>query len=154
MRSNLSAAALLLAPLSAAAAPDGAAIFTARCVQCHQADATGADGLAPSLAGTLKDYLASADGRQYLSQIPISGMGGRIESQGRVIVGLMPNFRTDLTDADIAAVVNYVLGHFNGVMGADAEHPITPAAVAASRAATPTPTDTRKLREKIKAAAK
>jgi mono/diheme cytochrome c family protein len=146
--------ALLLAPLPAAASPDGAAIFTARCGACHQADGTGADGLAPSLAGTLKEYLASDDGKKYLSQILVSGMGGRIESQGRVVIGMMPNFRADLPDTDMAAVLNYVLGHFNGVTGTDAANPIEPAAVAAARAGAPTPTDTRKLREKIKAAAK
>ena len=136
--------------LAGAAAPHGASIFTNRCTPCHQANAEGADGLAPSLAGTLKAYLATGDGRKYLSQILVSGMAGRIESQGRVVVGMMPNFRADLSDADIAAVLDYVLVHFNGVDGA----PITEADVAAARAAGPTPTDTRKLREKIRAAAK
>jgi mono/diheme cytochrome c family protein len=134
----------------AAAAPDGAAIFAARCVPCHQADATGAIGLAPPLAGTLKNYPASADGKQYLSQIAVSGMVGRIESQGHSFVGLMPSFKADLSDAEIAAVVNYVLGHFNGVAGA----PISTEAVAAARQAGPTPTETRKLRDKIKASEK
>jgi mono/diheme cytochrome c family protein len=136
--------------LAAAASPDGAALFAARCVPCHQADATGADGLAPSLAGTLKNYLTTTEGKQYLSQIAVSGMAGRIESQGRVVVGMMPSFKTDLSDAEIAAVVNYVLGHFNGV----ADAPIAPAAIAAARQAGPTPTETRKLREKIKASEK
>lgn len=136
--------------LAAAAPPDGAALFAARCVPCHQADATGADGLAPSLAGTLKNYLTTTEGKQYLSQIAVSGMAGRIESQGRVVVGMMPSFKTDLSDAEIAAVVNYVLGHFNGV----ADAPIAPAAIAAARQAGPTPTETRKLREKIKASEK
>ncbi len=81
-------------------------------------------------------------------------MAGRIESQGRVILGMMPNFSADLSDADIAATVDYVLGHFNGVAGADATTPITPAAVATARAAAPNSSDTRHLREKIKAAAK
>jgi mono/diheme cytochrome c family protein len=146
--------AFLLANGAAHAAPDGAAIFAARCVQCHQQNAEGADGLAPSLAGTLKDYLTTDDGRKYLSQILVSGMAGRIESQGRVVVGMMPSFRTDLSDADIAATVDYVLAHFNGVATASADAPVTPEAVAAARAATASPSDTRHLREKIKAAAK
>ncbi len=154
LRINAVLALALLVPVAARAAPDGAAIFTARCVACHQADATGADGLAPSLAGTLKGYLGSDDGRRYLSQIAVSGMGGRIESQGRVVVGLMPSFKADLSDAEIAAVVDYVLGHFNGVAGAGVDMPVTPAAVAAARAAGATPGETRKLRERIKAAKK
>jgi mono/diheme cytochrome c family protein len=141
----------LLAAPPASAAPDGAAIFAERCVACHQADAQGADGLAPSLAGTLKDYLATEDGKQYLSQLLISGMGGRIESQGRVVTGLMPSFAADLNDADIAAVLGYVLARFNGVTSPT---PIAGAAIAAARAHPPTPTQTRKLREKIKEAAK
>jgi mono/diheme cytochrome c family protein len=153
LRIDFFVTALLIAPALAAAAPDGAAIFSARCVACHQADGTGADGLAPSLAGTLKAYLATPDGKQYLSQILVSGMGGRIESQGRVVIGMMPNFRADLTDADMAAVLNYVLTHFNGVADTSATGPITPTAIAAARTAAPTPTDTRKLREKIKATA-
>jgi mono/diheme cytochrome c family protein len=139
---------------AARAAPDGAAIFAERCTPCHQANAQGADGLAPSLAGTLKEYLSTDDGRKYLSQILVSGMAGRIESQGRVIIGMMPNFSVDLSDADIAATVDYVLGHFNGVAGTDATTPITPTEVAAARAAAPNSSDTRHLREKIKAAAK
>jgi mono/diheme cytochrome c family protein len=154
-RFRLSSAWLISAALfGGGAAPDGAAIFTANCARCHQADATGAVGLAPSLAGTLKDYPATADGRTYLSQIAISGMAGRIESQGHAFVGLMPSVRASLSDAEIAAAVNHVLGHFNGVDGTSADTPITVAAVAAARQASPSPNDTRKLREKIKAAAK
>ncbi len=145
---------LILQGAAARAAENGGAIFTERCTPCHQANAEGADGLAPSLAGTLKDYLGSDEGKKYLAQILVSGMAGRIESQGRVVVGMMPNFRTDLSDADIAATVDYVLGHFNGVAGTSADAPITVASVAAARAAGPTPTETRKLREKIKAAKK
>jgi mono/diheme cytochrome c family protein len=131
-----------------AASPDGAAIFAEKCTRCHQANAAGADGLAPSLAGTLADYAKSADGRQYLSQILISGMAGRIESQGRTIVGLMPRFANDLDDAQISATLNYVLATFNGVSSS----PVTAAAVADARQRAPSPNETRKLREKIKAA--
>jgi mono/diheme cytochrome c family protein len=150
IKAHRAAVLLAAALLAGAAAPDGATIFAGRCTPCHQANAEGADGLAPSLAGTLKAYLATDDGRKYLSQILVSGMAGRIESQGRVVVGMMPNFRADLSDADIASVLNYVLVHFNGASGA----PMTASDVAAARAASPTPTDTRKLREKIKAATK
>jgi mono/diheme cytochrome c family protein len=134
----------------AAAAPDGAAIFAARCAQCHQADAMGADGLAPALAGPLKAYAGSDIGRQYLSQILVSGMAGRVESQGRVIVGMMPRFADDLNDADMAAVLNYVLAKFNDVPGA----PITVGAVAAARARHPSPKDTHQLRAAVVTAAK
>ena len=132
-----------------ARAADGAAIFAAQCTRCHQADAAGADGLAPSLVGTLKGYAGSAEGVRYLSQILVSGMAGRVESQGRVIVGMMPRFAGDLNDADMAAVINYVLLKYNGVGGA----PVGVAAVADARARGPSPGDTHKLRAALKAAA-
>lgn len=138
---------LCLAATPALAAPDGAALFATHCAQCHQATGEGAEGLAPSLVGTLKDYLSAADGKTYLAQILVSGMAGRIESQGRVVVGIMPSFAPYMSDAELAAVIDYALDHFNGVSG----DPITPDQVAAARAAKPTSTTEHKLREQIKA---
>jgi mono/diheme cytochrome c family protein len=150
LSARLISAAWLAAAPAALAAPDGAASFADHCVVCHQADAQGATGLAPSLAGTLAPYASTAQGRQYLSQILISGMAGRIESQGQTLIGNMPAFATTLDDATIAATINYVLATYNGVAAA----PITPASVAAARAAAPSAADTRHLRAAILAGSK
>jgi mono/diheme cytochrome c family protein len=125
--------------------PSGAQIFNERCALCHQQDAHGAPGVAPSLAGTLAKYTSSPDGKKYLSQIVLSGMVGKIPTEGHSFSGLMPSFQTDFSDAEIAAVVDYVLAHFNAV----AKPPITAQDVAAARAQNPVATDTRHLREKI-----
>jgi mono/diheme cytochrome c family protein len=85
-----------------------------------------------------------------LSQILVSGMAGKIESQGRVIVGMMPSFSGDLDDASLAATINYVLAAYNGVTGS----PVGVEAVAAARGRAPSAGDTRKLRAAIKAAEK
>jgi mono/diheme cytochrome c family protein len=141
--------------LAGAAAPafgandQGKAIFAERCVLCHQEDAHGAAGVAPSLVGTLAPDLGSSEGKRYLSQILVSGMVGPIITEGHKFSGLMPTFRADLSDGEIAAVINYVLGTYNGVADATAISPIAPADVAAASATNPVATDTRKLRESI-----
>jgi mono/diheme cytochrome c family protein len=136
---------LLLAGPAHAADPPGAAIFNERCALCHQPDAHGAPGVAPSLAGTLARYATTTDGKKYLSQIVLSGMVGKIPTEGHTFSGLMPSFAPDFSDEQIAAVVDYVLAKYNGV-----EKPVIAAAdVAAARAQNPVATQTRHLREKI-----
>jgi mono/diheme cytochrome c family protein len=127
----------------------GQKIFKDRCVVCHQEDAHGAAGVAPSLAGTLVRHLGSAEGKRYLSQILISGMLGSIDTEGHKFSGLMPSFRADLSDADIAATINYVLGTFNGVGDTSATSPITPQDVTTAAATNPVPTATRALRQSL-----
>ena len=127
----------------------GEKIFKERCVVCHQEDAHGAAGVAPSLAGTLARHLDSADGKRYLAQILISGMVGPIDTEGHKFNGLMPSFRADLSDADIAATINYVLATFNGVSNASATDPITPQDVSTASAANPVPASTRALRQSL-----
>jgi len=138
-------ACFLVCAFTTARAEDGAAIFNERCALCHQADGHGAPGVAPSLAGTLARYTATPDGVKYLSQIVLSGMVGKIPTEGHSFSGLMPNFENDFSDAQIAAVVDYVLATYNGV----SKKVITAADVAQARAENPVATQTRHLREKI-----
>jgi mono/diheme cytochrome c family protein len=127
----------------------GQKIFKERCTVCHQEDAHGAAGVAPSLAGTLARHLGSPEGKRYLAQILISGMIGSIDTEGHKFSGLMPSFRADLTDAEMAATINYVLGTFNGVSDASATSPIAPQDVSTAAATNPAPTDTRALRQSL-----
>jgi mono/diheme cytochrome c family protein len=129
----------------------GHKIFKERCVLCHQEDAQGAAGVAPSLVGTLVPYLASAEGKRYLAQILISGMIGPIDTEGHKFNGMMPSFRADLSDSEIAAIINYIMGAFNGVSDAGATTPVAPEDVAAAGASNPIATGTRALRQALKA---
>jgi mono/diheme cytochrome c family protein len=135
---------LLLATLPAhgAATPDGAQLFAQNCAICHQPDGAGAIGLAPALAGTLKDFANTAEGKTYLSQILISGMAGSIYTQGHKFSGLMPPFADKLGNDEIAAVLAYVLQNFNGVQGTI----VTAQDVAAARARNPSTSDTHHIR--------
>jgi len=136
-----------LAPHALAASP-GEATYQAQCAACHQPDGAGAAGLAPPLRGHLAHYLSTQDGRAYLARILISGMVGPITVDGAPFSGLMPSFAR-LDDATLAATIDYVLVSMN-----DAGAAIEPQAIAAARAAQPTPVGTRKMREKIVAPGK
>jgi mono/diheme cytochrome c family protein len=129
----------------------GQTIFRERCALCHQPDALGAAGVAPSLAGTLVQFLGSAEGKRYLAQILISGLIGPIDTEGHKFSGLMPGFAADLSDAEIAATINYVLGTYNGISDAGPASPIGTADVAAARAANPVGAGTRALRQSLRA---
>ncbi len=100
-------AAALLAAATGSAAADGAAIFDANCAFCHQAGGVGVPGQFPRLAGRVGAIAANPEGKKLLSQILLSGMGGRIAVDGEQIIGVMPAFDT-LSDDDIAAVLSYL----------------------------------------------
>jgi mono/diheme cytochrome c family protein len=85
-------AAATLAKAACAQVPDGAAIFKQNCAACHQAQGQGVAGAFPALAG---DAFVQGDPRA-AAQLLLNGRGG------------MPNFREDLTNAQIAAVLSYV----------------------------------------------
>jgi mono/diheme cytochrome c family protein len=84
--------ALALASAAHAEPPDGAAIFKQNCAACHQAKGQGVPGAFPALAG---DAFVQGDPKA-VAHVLLNGRGG------------MPNFREDLTNDQIAAVLSYV----------------------------------------------
>ncbi|HET7777198.1 MAG TPA: cytochrome c [Rudaea sp.] len=97
---------------------DGASLYRAICQGCHMADARGAQGagMYPALAANPK--LASA---AYPALTVLQGRRG------------MPAFAENLSDQQVAEVVNYVRGHFDNHF-ADS---VTPGDVARLRASLP-----------------
>ncbi len=83
---------------------DGAAIYAARCVACHQSNGAGVAGVFPPLA---KSRWVLGDARQSVG-IVLQGLQGEIEVQGQKYNGVMPAFREVLTDAELAAVLTHV----------------------------------------------
>ena len=106
------ACALLACAGSGPVRADGAALYAAHCVACHQPDGNGAEGLAPPLAGVLQQWAKLAAGREYLAQVLVSGMVGSITSRGVKYNGNMPS-AADLSDEELAAVMGYVMSNFN-----------------------------------------
>ena len=137
VRSNLAAAAeygdqRTLADLrqrlkTAAPAADGAAIFAARCAACHQAGGTGLPGVFPPLAGS--NWVNGRDST--VVQILLHGIQGTLTVNGVAYNGAMPTFGSQLSDAEIAAVLTYVRGQWGNKAG-----PVGAALVSTQRAAT------------------
>jgi mono/diheme cytochrome c family protein len=127
-------AALLIASIAngAAAATGGNGVYDVNCAFCHQVRGIGLAGQFPRLAGRVDVIAADPAGRSYLIAIVLHGMAGRIEVDGAPMTGLMPGFPT-MSDADVAAVLNYV----SGLSDSKGKRPpqFTAKAVAAARAA-------------------
>jgi mono/diheme cytochrome c family protein len=93
------------APATPAAAVDGAKVFKEQCSACHQPNGQGVAGQFPPLAGNRDLFLS----RTYPVMVVLGGLSGKIEVEGKTINSVMPplNF---LSDAEVAAAVNYVRG--------------------------------------------
>jgi mono/diheme cytochrome c family protein len=105
-RSLLPSALGLLIMTSAALAQSNRTYDTT-CGLCHQSGAIGLKGQFPRLAGRVNPLAAEQSGRAYLIRVVMFGLAGRIDVDGASISGVMPSFQ-GLTDADIAAVLNYL----------------------------------------------
>ncbi|MGB6105218.1 MAG: cytochrome c [Pusillimonas sp.] len=112
---------------SAGGAVNGAQIYTAQCVACHQASGQGLPGVFPPLAES--EWVT---GKAALAvQIVLHGVTGELTVAGTSYNGVMPMFKDKLDDAQIAAVVSYIRSSFG-----NAADPVDAAAVASERAAT------------------
>jgi mono/diheme cytochrome c family protein len=153
MRRLILASLLLATPALADSKLDLAAgqkLYAENCAVCHQPDGTGAPGSVPPLKQTLKFYLDSAPGKQYLAQILVTGMAGPIDTTNGHYTGVMPPFGR-LDDASLANLIGYALVKFNGVKAGDA--PIKASEIAAARTGGGTAASARQLRTQAKDAA-
>jgi mono/diheme cytochrome c family protein len=102
-------AALLLLASAGVAAADGQAVFDANCAVCHQGGGVGVPGQFPRLAGRAGAMAAKPEGKMFLTQVLLNGIGGRITVDGEQILGVMPAFDS-LSDPELAAVLTYITG--------------------------------------------
>ncbi len=115
-------AAYLVLALALGAAPAGAAELSAqtnfvlRCTGCHGMDGSGSEQAGiPDFRGYVGSFARSADGRRYLMHVP-----GVVSSS--------------LTNAEIAAVMNYVMTTYAGASRDPEAKPFTEAEVTQLRA--------------------
>ncbi len=120
------------AEVAAGAKVDGAAIYGTRCASCHQADGKGIPGTFPPLAGS--PWLVGE--ASVPLRIVTGGLQGPIDVLGATYQGVMPAFGSQLSDAEIAAVLTHVRGGFGNTASQ-----VTEAQVAEVRAATSTRRD-------------
>lgn len=82
---------------------DGAQVFAANCVACHQSNGAGLTGVFPTLVDS-RWVLGSSE---RLVQIMLYGIQGPIKVQGVEYNGVMPAFAR-LSDAELAAVTTHI----------------------------------------------
>jgi mono/diheme cytochrome c family protein len=88
----------------------GARIFEGVCASCHAWNGAGRETPYAALAGS-----QAVNDPQGVNLVQVMLAGANLETgQGR---GYMPSFRSAYSDAEIAAVANYVIGHFGGKTG-------------------------------------
>jgi mono/diheme cytochrome c family protein len=78
---------------------------------CHQAAGAGVPGSFPRLAGRAGALADLPAGRKLMMSAVLDGIAGKLQADGQTVVGVMPPL-AQLSDADIAAVLNYV-GHLD-----------------------------------------
>jgi mono/diheme cytochrome c family protein len=127
--------------LGLALAQDGAELYSQYCSSCHQPTGLGVPGAFPSLKGL--DQLAKTDeGRVYLIRAVLFGLQGPLKVGSATYNGLMPGFGQQLSDAQVAALLNHLLSSF----GNKNPRPITPEEVKKVRANPLKPQDVAKSR--------
>lgn len=103
----------------------GESVYLTRCASCHQPTGLGVPGAFPPIVGS--EWLAG----DVPIRIVLRGLQGPIEVAGAAYTGVMPAWADQLSDDEIAAVVN----HERQMAGVN-EPPVDAAAVAALRTQT------------------
>jgi mono/diheme cytochrome c family protein len=143
LRSAAMLGALSLPFAAGASVADGQALFNGTCAACHQPGGTGSPGLAPPLADLPLWKRLGASAGTYLQGVMLAGMSGSIEVEGQVYVGLIMPPQERMTNEELAAIGNYILGTLNGLPSPA----LTEASVAQVRAAPPAHAILREIRK-------
>ena len=104
----------------------GRVIFQKICAACHQQEGEGKEGVAPPLAGS--EWVKAPNGER-LVRIVLNGLSGPIQVQGKTWNLVMPPWRENLDDEQIALVLDYIRSQWGGEGAA----PIKPDMAAAAR---------------------
>jgi mono/diheme cytochrome c family protein len=87
------------------AAPDGKALFNTNCSSCHQTDGQGVKGSFPPLAGNPD---VTAEDPTKIIHIVLHGLDDPITVKGTKYNGGMPAWRSQFSNAEVAAILTYV----------------------------------------------
>jgi len=109
-----------------------AQVYASNCSACHQPTGAGIPGAFPPLAGHAADLYGAEGGRSYLIDVLLYGLQGPITVNGMNYNGLMPAW-AQLSDEQIAALVNHSVAGFAGSDAPEGFDAIRPSEVAAQR---------------------
>jgi len=130
----------------------GAMVFAERCAICHDTSGNGVVGFGPPLAGPAAARAKTPGGREYLAQVVVHGISGVFESGGqRQFAAMTP--APNLSDAELAAVLNHVLATLNAAALPAGFAPIVPAEIAAARKVARTPAELHRTKAALERAA-
>lgn len=141
------AAALVLASVGTSSA-GGAEIYAANCQVCHQPDGNGLIAQYPALADSIGRYVGLPQGREYLVHVVSYGLFGSVQVHGQLFFGTMQAW-PQLSDRDVADVLDFVLTKFNSKLLPKDFKPFTAAEVHKYRAKVVGPVDNYQARDKL-----
>lgn len=142
MRLRLIATGLTLLTAPVLADDAGRALFDDNCSGCHQTGGIGSPGLAPPLVDAALFAGFGENAPAYVAGVLLGGLSGQIVADGEVYAGLAMPSQSWMTDEELIAVGNYVLGELNGLSGR-----LTPATVTRMRAKVPSHIELQALRQ-------
>jgi mono/diheme cytochrome c family protein len=127
----------------------GRSVYNANCASCHGAEGAGIPGAFPPLAGHAVDLMNPDGGSILLIDTLLYGLQGPIEVDGASYNGAMPGWQ-QLDDAQVAAVINYIVTSWGNVDALDEDTVlVAPADVAAERDKGLSPADVLALRAEV-----
>jgi len=100
---------------AAAAAAQGKKVYETVCGICHGVDGMGKPNQAPPLAGS--EWVITG-GFHRLAQIPLNGLNGSLQVEGKDWNLNMAPMGANLSDADLAAVLTYIRTSWGNKAGA------------------------------------
>ena len=100
---------------AAAAAAQGKKVYETVCGICHGNDGMGKPNQAPPLAGS---EWVNTQGFHRLAQIPLTGLNGNLQVEGKDWNLNMAPMGAALSDADLAAVLTYIRASWGNKAGA------------------------------------
>jgi mono/diheme cytochrome c family protein len=103
------------------ATASGEATYQKICAACHQGNGLGVPNAFPPLAGS--PWLL--DDRQTPIRIVLLGITGPITVEGKTFNGMMPAFKDQLSDQEIALVLTHVRSSFGNQAPAITEQDVT-----------------------------
>jgi mono/diheme cytochrome c family protein len=118
---NAAASASAAAMKNPGSASDGATVYLTDCSSCHQTNGQGVSGAFPPLAGN-----AVVTGNPVaVIAIVKDGLEGRVTVNNAPYSGIMPSWKGQISDDQIAAVIGYIrsswTNHAGGVSVAQVE---------------------------------
>lgn len=100
--------------IDAASAIADAAAYQKHCGICHLETGQGVPGAFPPLGPRLATWSASEAGQHYLISVVGRGLSGALQVNDYQYAGVMPGLRTQLTNRQIAELLNFVVIEFAG----------------------------------------